>query len=163
MSAAKSFPSSTEDEEMPGPQLFSPYDAPMWDSVAAGAMRLQRCANCGRWRYPPGPSCPACLSTEATWDMVSGGGRLLSWTTFHRQYLPAYPSPATCVAVELAEGPIVIGNIDFAETKKLTVDAPMQLIYGTHADGYALPRFRLAAEVKPKVRRSKKKTTGKLP
>ena len=137
---------------MSGPRLFSPYDKPMWDSVAVGKMCLQRCAGCGRWRYPPGPACPACLSTEATWEALSGRGRLLSWTTFHRQYLPAYPAPATCVAVELAEGPIVIGNIDFADTERLHIDAPMELIYGTHPDGYALPRFRLAAaKPTPKV------------
>jgi hypothetical protein len=152
-----------ERERMPGPRLFSPYDEPMWESVAAGAMRLQRCAGCGRWRYPPGPACPVCLSTEATWEPLSGRGKLLSWTTFHRQYLPAYPAPATCVAVELAEGPIVIGNVDFAETKDLRLDAPMELIYGTHPDGYALPRFRLAGGAKPKAKTAakpaKKKTT----
>jgi uncharacterized OB-fold protein len=128
---------------MPGPQLFSPYDAPMWNSIAEHAMRLQRCAVCGRWRYPPGPACPACLSTQATWAPLSGRGRLLSWTTFHRQYLPAYPAPYTCVAVALTEGPIMIGNVDFVETERLAIDAPMEMIYGMHPDGYTLPRFRL--------------------
>jgi uncharacterized OB-fold protein len=138
-----------ERDHMSGPRLFSPYDETMWQSVAAGAMQLQRCASCGRWRYPPGPACPACLATEATWELLSGRGRLLSWTTFHRQYLPAYPAPTTCVAVELAEGPIVIGNVDPTETSKLYIDAPMELIYGTHPDGYALPRFRQADRAKP--------------
>lgn len=130
---------------MAEPRLYSHDDGVMWKSIAAGAMRLQRCASCGRWRYPPGPSCPNCLSVEATWEPVSGRGTLLSWTTFHRQYLPAYPAPTTCVAVALAEGPIMIGNIDQAEVGQLKVDAPVELIYGTHPDGYALPRFRLAA------------------
>jgi uncharacterized OB-fold protein len=116
----------------------------MWDSIAERAMRLQRCAVCGRWRYPPGPACPACLSTQAVWAPLSGRGRLLSWTTFHRQYLPAWPAPHTCVAVALAEGPIMIGNVDYAETGRLAIDAPMELIYDMHPDGYTLPRFRLA-------------------
>ena len=138
---------------MGGPRLFSPYDAPMWESVAAGTMRLQRCTACGRWRYPPGASCPNCLSTEASWEPLSGRGRLLSWTTFHRQYLTAYPPPATCVAVELEEGPILISNVDSAETANLQIDLPVELIYGTHPDGYALPRFRLAKAAVPKHRK----------
>jgi uncharacterized OB-fold protein len=130
------------------PRLYSPYDEPMWQSVAEGALKLQRCAQCGRFRYPPGPCCPACLSTEARWEAVSGRGRVLSWTTFHRQYLPAYPPPLTCVAVALEEGPIVIANVDADDAAALRIDAPVALIYGTHPDGYALPRFRLVrAEV----------------
>jgi uncharacterized OB-fold protein len=125
------------------PRLFSPYDKPMWDSAAAGALRLQRCTACGRFRYPPGACCPGCLSTEASWEPISGKGRILSWTVFHRQYLPAYPPPTVCVAVALDEGPIFIGNIDAADRGKLALDLPVEMIYGTHPDGYALPRFRL--------------------
>jgi uncharacterized OB-fold protein len=128
------------------PRHYSPYDAPMWDSVAAGALRLQRCAECGRFRFPPGACCPHCLSTEASWEPVSGEGRVLSWTVFHRQYLPAYPPPTVCVAVRLAEGPIFIGNIDVAQASALTVDAEVEMIYGTHPDGYPLPRFRLKGD-----------------
>jgi hypothetical protein len=125
------------------PRHYSPYDKPMWDSVAAGALKLQRCAQCGRFRFPPGACCPGCLSTEAEWVAVSGEGRVLSWTVFHRQYLPAYPPPTVCVAVQLAEGPIFIGNIDPVEAPGLALDAEVQMIYGTHPDGYALPRFHL--------------------
>ena len=128
------------------PQLFSPYDKPMWDSVAEGAMRLQKCSECGRFRYPPGACCPDCLSTEAEWVEISGRGTILSWATFHRQYLPAYPVPATCIAVQLEEGPIVISNIDADAVARLKVDAAVELIYGEHPDGYALPRFRLVEE-----------------
>lgn len=125
------------------PRLYSPYDKPMWDSVTTGALRLQRCAKCAQFRYPPGACCPNCLATEASWELISGRGRVLSWTVFHRQYLPAYPTPTVCVAVQLAEGPIFIGNIDAAETTDLSLDAKVEMIYGRHPDGYALPRFRL--------------------
>ena len=119
------------------------FTAPL-QGAGLGCGVTQGCAACGGFRYPPGPCCPACLSTEASWEPLSGRGRVLSWTTFHRQYLPAYPAPLTCVAVALEEGPIMIGNIDEADAEALTLDAPVELIYGTHPDGYALPRFRLA-------------------
>jgi len=128
------------------PRYYSPYDKPMWESVAAGALRLQRCAECGRFRFPPGACCPECLSTNASWDRVSGRGRVLTWTVFHRQYLPAYPPPAVCVAVRLDEGPIFIANVDAADASALRIDAEVEMIYGTHPDGYALPRFRLKGD-----------------
>ena len=41
-------------------------------SPARRILRLQRCANCGRFRYPPGACCPNCLSTEAGWELNLG-------------------------------------------------------------------------------------------
>jgi uncharacterized protein len=125
------------------PRFYSHYDAPMWASIAEQAMKLQRCSNCGTFRYPPGPSCANCLSVEFTWEKLSGKGIVLSWTTFHRQYLPAYPVPYTVVAVQLTEGPILLSNVEQADVGKLKLDAPVELFYGTHPDGYALPRCRL--------------------
>lgn len=131
---------------MDHPRFYSPYDEPFWRSINEESMRIQCCSECGRCRYPPGACCPNCLSTEATWKEVSGRGRILSWTTFHRQYLPAYPAPTTVVAVELEEGPIFISNIDDKERSKLKVNVPVRLIYGKHLDGYTIPRFTLASE-----------------
>jgi uncharacterized OB-fold protein len=127
------------------PRLYSPYDKPMWDSITENTMRLQCCAECSLYRYPPGACCPNCLSTAANWEKLSGKATVLSWTTYHRQYLPAYPAPHTVVAVQLAEGPIMIGNIDVGDTPKLKAGVTVELIYGDHPDGYRLPRFRLEA------------------
>lgn len=125
------------------PRLYSMHDKPMWASIAADAMRLQRCSGCGEFRYPPGPVCPKCLSMESSWECISGRGCVLSWTTFHRQYLPAYPAPATVVAVRLQEGPIMIANVGREDAGALAVDASVEMIYADHADGYRIPSFRL--------------------
>lgn len=126
-----------------GPRLYSHYDQPFWDSVAKDAMRLQRCSDCGTFRYPPGACCPNCMSTNATWETISGKGKVLSWTTYHKQYLPAYPVPTTIVAAEMSEGNIFITNIDPGETNRLAVGRPLRIVYGDHPDGYRIPRFTL--------------------
>jgi uncharacterized OB-fold protein len=41
------------------PQV-TPDTAFFWDGTAAGELRIQRCAQCGAVRHPPGPMCPAC-------------------------------------------------------------------------------------------------------
>jgi uncharacterized protein len=125
-------------------RLYSFYDGPMWESIAGDAMQLQKCSECGAFRYPPGPTCPSCLSTDYAWTPIEGKGRILSWTTFHRQYLPAYPAPHTVVAVELSEGPIMIGHVAAEEANKLKVDASVRMIYVDHADGYRIPSFKTA-------------------
>ncbi len=127
------------------PRLYSPYDKPMWDSIAEDAMQLQCCADCELFRYPPGACCPNCLSTQANWKKLSGAASVLSWTTYHRQYLAPYPPPHTVVAVRLAEGPIMIGNVDASDAAHLKAGVPVELFYSDHPDGYRLPRFRLRA------------------
>lgn len=123
------------------PRTFSPYDEAYWASIAAGEMRLQKCKDCATLRYLPSACCPKCLSVEADWVPVSGRATLLSWTTFHRQYLPAYPVPFTVIAVQLEEGPMMISNIDEAERPSLAVGAALSMTYADHPDGYRIPRF----------------------
>lgn len=126
------------------PPYFSIYDEPFWESASRDELRMQRCSSCSTYRYPPGACCPNCLSLEAEWVPVSGKGRVLSWTTIHRHYLPAYPPPYTVVVVHLEEGPILITHFDNEDVGKLKLDAPVRLTYSTHPDGYRLPKFVLA-------------------
>lgn len=87
------------------------YDRPMWAAMQEGSFTVQRCAQCGTSRYPPGPSCPSCLSLDYEWTPVKGGGEILSWVIFHRQYFDDHPAPYNAVAVRLDEGPIVVTNL----------------------------------------------------
>lgn len=125
------------------PRLYSPYDAPMWASIGQDALKLQKCTRCGAFSYPPGPCCPQCLCMELDWQGVSGRGRVLSWTTYFREYLPAYPAPHTVVAVQLEEGPIVIGYVPREDASALALNAPVRIEYADHPDGYRITRFRL--------------------
>ena len=53
--------------------------AGFWEGTAAGELRIQRCSNCGRLRFPPRPMCPYCNSLDHTWDALSGRGRVWSF------------------------------------------------------------------------------------
>lgn len=123
------------------PRLYSPYDAPMWESIAAGQMKLQRCRKTGTFFYPPGPVCPESLGFDVEWAPISGKGKILSWTVFHRQYLPAYPPPHLVVAVQLEEGPIMVSYMDYDCHQQLALDMDVQLTYANHPDGFRLPKF----------------------
>jgi uncharacterized protein len=122
-------------------RVMGQYDKPMWDSIERRAMALQRCCDCGGWQYPPGPSCPHCLSDRLEWRPISGRGRVISWVAFHRQYLPAYPAPYNAIAGELEEGPIMISNLEGAMPGAEVMGTEVRLVYSTMPDGITLPRF----------------------
>jgi len=123
------------------PTHFSMFDEPFWESAQAGELRMQCCSACSTYRYPPGACCPNCLSIQAEWKAISGKGKVLSWTTIHRQYLEAYPAPYSVVVVQLDEGPILITHFDNEDVGKLKLDTELTLSYATHPDGYRLPKF----------------------
>ena len=51
-------------------QLVVPADAwtlPFWDAARDHRLILPNCGVCGRYRWPPGPFCPACHSQAVVW------------------------------------------------------------------------------------------------
>jgi uncharacterized OB-fold protein len=120
------------------------HDGPMWESIRQHRFSLQRCGSCGTFRYPPGPLCAECLSEEAEWVPAQGGGEILSWVIFHRQYLPAYPAPYNVIAVRLDEGPIMMSNLEGETPEGSWIGRRVRLVHATMPDGAVLPRFVLA-------------------
>src|SRR3954468_12580122 len=126
---------------------MDPYAAQFWEHTLQRELRLQRCANCGAFRWPPGAICDACLSEDFDWVQVSGQGRLLSWVTFHRQYFPEYPPPHRAIVVSLAEGPLFVSALAEGADLELSDALPLQIDWVEAHDGfgdYNLPVFRPA-------------------
>lgn len=126
-------------------RIESIYDLPMWRSVDERRLALQKCDDCGAFRYPPGPACPDCLSLQSTWTPVSGKGEILSWVVFHRKYFDDHPPPYNAVAVKLEEGPIVVSRLVGEEPKGDWIGRAVQLDYQPH-NGRLQHVVRLATE-----------------
>ena len=107
-------------------------DLPMWASMKAGKLQLQRCDQCGHFRYPPAPVCPQCLSARATWTAVSGKGTVLSWVVFHKKYFDDHVPPYNSVAVQLEEGPIIVTQLQGPEPEGSWIGEPVELGYAEH-------------------------------
>lgn len=122
------------------------YDRPFWEHLEQGALKLQRCDACGAFRYPPGPVCHDCLSPDATWAEVSGGGEVLSYAVFHKGYLPGFETPYAVVAIRLDEGPIMVSNIiSDQEPARDWIGRRVEVELVPRGDAYVLPRFRFSA------------------
>lgn len=124
--------------------VMSIYDRPMWESIRARNWSLQCCDECGHFRYPPAPNCPRCLSLQYEWKPLSGPGKILSWVIFHREYLAEYKPPYNVVAVQLAEGPIVLSNLAGPEPGGSWIDQQVKICYEPDAKGNLMPKMQLA-------------------
>ncbi|TYB42380.1 hypothetical protein FXF69_31690 [Actinomadura chibensis] len=121
---------------------ITPTNQPFWDGCAAGELRLQKCADCGRRRFPDSPVCPDCLSGSASWEAVSGAGTIWSWCTMHQKYFAAFADevPYQLVYVRLAEGPLVISTLVDGSPEP-RVDQPVRAVFRPDAAGRAVLRF----------------------
>ena len=119
---------------------------PFWELAKDHKLAVQVCTECGDRHFPPSPVCPACLSKEQDWEVVSGRGTLVSWVQFHRAYWPGFTPdlPYDVCLVALDEGPMMISNLVGATDGDAAVGARVEVTFEKVTDGFTLPKFTLA-------------------
>jgi uncharacterized OB-fold protein len=122
-----------------------PTSKPFWDALGEGEVRLQHCADCGRWVYYPRRRCTGCLSDALVWERVSGHGRLYSYTVARQATHPAFAAdvPQFLAVVELDEGVRLTTTLVDATEGELVVGREVEPVFDTGGDGMTLLRFRL--------------------
>lgn len=117
---------------------------PFWDATKRHELRLQRCAECGRFRYPPSPVCPDCLSEAVEWARVSGRGTITTFVVFHKVYFESFAgeAPYNVVQVRLEEGPRLTANLVGVRNEELAVGTPVEVVFDDVTPEITLPRFR---------------------
>jgi uncharacterized protein len=120
-------------------------EAPFWEGCAAGELRLQKCTECGHWRFPPSSVCPACLSEVYTWEATSGRGRVWSWIVMHQKYFAAFEDdlPYNVALVELDEGPRLMSTVVPYDPSAMSCDAAVEVRFEPRENGVSVPRFTL--------------------
>ncbi len=113
---------------------------PFWESCARHAMELQRCDACSRFRYPPRPVCPYCLSDRATWTPVAGTGTVHVQLGVHPRGRDAAREPYSLTMVELDEGIRMWSNVVGSEPDDVRIGDRVRVVYDD-VDGGTLPHF----------------------
>ena len=88
-----------------------------WEGLRKHQVLLQRCASCGRHRFPAMPSCPYCASLQSSVVPSEGKGTVYSWIVVRKPWNPAMAPriPYTIATIDLAEGVRVIGCLEGVE------------------------------------------------
>jgi predicted GIY-YIG superfamily endonuclease/uncharacterized OB-fold protein len=129
-----------------GQELPRPYPrpdretAPYWEAQRAHKLKFQRCSDCGEFRFPVSPMCPACRSFNFEWTASSGRGAIYSYTVVHHQTHPAFSVPYTIVLVELEDGPRVVAQLRQSDGKPVSIGIPVALEWEDHPE-QPLPVF----------------------
>lgn len=118
---------------------------PFWDACRRHELRMQRCAACGVVRFRPQPVCPACLSVEAEWALLSGRGAIYTYGVVRSPMMPAFAAdvPYILALVQLEEGPRLTTNIVECGPEDVRIGAPVEVIFDDVTPEISLPKFRL--------------------
>ena len=130
----------------PQPGLNDAATAPFWEAAARHELMLPRCDGCGLVFFPPRRFCPGCWSGELSWQPMSGGGAV--WT-FTEVYVAFYDDtwaddvPYVVAVVELDEGPRLLANIAEPDMGRLTIGDRVEAVFEDRPESVTLPMFRL--------------------
>jgi uncharacterized protein len=122
----------------------SPETAGYWEGVAAGELRIKRCANCGRHLHPRRIFCPQCSSHDLQWLKASGEGVVYTFSTVHRAPSAEFEAPYTNGIVELAEGVHLFGRLIGKDHAQIAIGDAVTVEFGpVRPGGDRLPLYRV--------------------
>lgn len=122
-----------------------PDTAKFWAGCRRHELRLQRCHDCRRARFPPRPACVHCGSLRFRWVRASGHGRVYSWTVIHGPTLPAFRHllPYTAGVIALDEGVFMVGQIRGCVSEALREGLRVRVEFDDVSDDISLPHWRV--------------------
>lgn len=113
-----------------------------WEGVARGELLLQRCADCGQLRHPPGPMCPSCHSLRWETRPASGRGVVHSYVVMHYPAIPPFEMPHPVVLVDLEEGVRFVAGIRGVAPENIRIGMPVEVEFIEVEPGFRVPGFR---------------------
>jgi uncharacterized protein len=148
--------------EMASPQYLPPglpapldeegVNAPYWQGLTQGVLRVQRCSHCSTWQFGGEWLCHHCHRFDPAWVEVAPQGLIYSW---ERVWHPVHPAlkthgPYLAVLVELPQtgGLRMLGNLLGDPLQALHIGTPVVGVFEHHAalgegPAYSLLQWRL--------------------
>ena len=121
---------------------------PYWAACDRSELQMQRCTDCGYFRWMPGDLCSHCGSTALEWTLLSGRGKVTTWTVIIHPVHPAAVArvPYIVAEIELDEQPglRMISSLVEVEPDQVDFDLPVSVVFEDHPAGQKLPVFRPA-------------------
>lgn len=119
------------------------WTEPYWNAAKEDRLEVPQCRNCGTFRMPPSPFCPACQSQDVKWVELSGQATIFSYSIVRG--LPGLPDIVLVpVVLELdgAPGVHLVGNAVDVDPGEVAIGMVLKAGFVDIADGWKLPVFR---------------------
>ncbi len=131
------------------PDINDQFTKEYWEHAKKHELVIQKCNNCGTFRFTPAPICYHCQSFDFEWHKVSGKGTVYSYTIVH---YPAHPAlkekvPYNIVLVEIPDAGNVriLGNlIDGTPDEEILIGMPVEVTFEKINDDVTLPQWKRA-------------------
>lgn len=127
---------------------------PFWEGCKRHEIMIQRCSNCGTYRFPPRPMCSKCNSVDSEWSKVDGVGEVFSFmvvpdpntSTGPARFWPEDEYPISVVIVELANtgGVHIVSNIVECKPESIKIGMPVSVVFQDINEQITLPMFKPA-------------------
>jgi uncharacterized OB-fold protein len=123
----------------------APESLPYWQAAREHRLALPKCEDCQKFWFPPSRTCPHCLSTNFSFQNVSGKGKIFSFVTFHRVYRPAFTNdvPYVVALIELDEGPRLLSNIMGVTHDQVKCEMRVEVVFDDYDEDISIPKFKL--------------------
>ncbi|EAR23694.1 hypothetical protein A20C1_03378 [marine actinobacterium PHSC20C1] len=117
---------------------------PFWDACRRHELTIQECLECGHRRWPIGPACTHCLSTDFSWVGVAGTGEVWSWITYHQAFNSAWAAdvPYNVALIRMDEGHTMISNIVGVTPDEIRIGQRVEVLFEDVTDEASVPKFR---------------------
>ncbi len=125
------------------------YDSvPYWESLKNHKAKIQRCEECGKFRFPPAPTCYYCGKASGIWENISGKGKIYSWIVINHPIDKRLSNevPFVVALIELHEGPRVVGRLIGCNKDEIKSGLPVQVLYDDLDSELTLMNFQIEAD-----------------
>ena len=119
------------------------WHQPYWDSLRRHSVEVQKCDNCGAFRYVPKEICSQCFSTDYSWSSIRPTGEIYTFTIIHRAPTPAYQAgaPYVIVHVTMDDGFRMIGGLMNVDPQTVRIGQRVKITYEDVTSEWTLLQF----------------------
>ncbi len=116
-----------------------------WEGCTRHELLIQKCKDCNNFRFEPAAICPHCISSNYSWEKVSGKGTVYSYVVYRQAPQPSWASmvPYVIALVELQDcGVKMITNIVDCTPEDVKIDMEVEVVFEYATEEISIPRFK---------------------
>ena len=120
----------------------NPTTEPFWQAAKENKLVAPECSDCGTFRMPPTPFCPACTSKSIIWRELSGEATVFSFTVVRG--FPGIPDITLVPAVvdlSGAPGARLVSPLVGFDPVEVYIGMSVSVNFTPISDGWNLPVF----------------------